>query len=134
MNQSDSTFVANDTHPADEARTTAIEVMLEKLGLGAEGVAIRSKWNEFLALSGSTKHQEFDIEFPRVLLVEVRDIVHEELQKGGLKSVRDQAAAPGGVLVSSLLNDAWTMFNQSAASYATWEGRQISNLRTALGL
>src|SRR5439155_25379664 len=110
------------------------EVMLEKLGLGAEGAAIRSNWNEFLALSGSTKHQEFDIEFPRALLLDVRDIVHEELQKAGLKSVRDQAATTGGVLVSSLLNDAWTTFNQSAASYATWEAHQISNLKTALGL
>jgi hypothetical protein len=134
VNQSDSTFVANDTHPADEARTTAIEVMLEKIGLGSEGAAIRSYWNEFISLSGNTKHQEFDIEFPKSLLIDVRDIVHEELQKTGLKSVRDQAATAGGVLVSSLLNDAWMEFNQSAGSYAAWEGQQIATLKTALGL
>jgi hypothetical protein len=133
VNQSDSTFVANATHPADEARTTAIEVMLEMLGLSAEGAAIRSYWNEFLALSGGARHQEFDIEFPRVLLVEVRDIVHDELRNDGLKSVQDQTAV-GGVLVSTLLNDAWKMFNQSAASYATWERQQITMLKTAMGL
>ena len=38
------------------------------------------------------------------------------------------------MLVSSLLNDAWTMFNQSAASYAAWEAQQIGNLKTSLGL
>jgi hypothetical protein len=134
VNQSDSTFVANGTHPADEARTSAIEVMLEKLGLAAEASQIRGYWAEFLALSGSSKPQEFDIEFPRTLLIEVRDIVHQELQNSGLKSFRDQTAAAGAVLVSSLLNEAWAIFNQSPATYAAWEAQQISKLKVILGL
>ena len=134
VNQSDSTFVTSDTHPADDARTTAIEVMLEKLGLTAEAAAIRNYWNEFLSLSESTKPQEFDIEFPKALLLECRDLVHGELQNAGLKSVADQAGTGGSDRVSSLLNEAWAMFNQSAASYATWESQQIASLKTSLGL
>lgn len=134
VNQSDSTFVASDTHPADEARTAAIEVMLEKLGLSAEASAIRHYWNEFLALSESKRPPEFDIEFPRKLLVEICDLVHDELRQTGLKSIKDQSSPAPALCVSAVLNEAWTIFNQSPAAFAAWETQQISQVKAALGL
>lgn len=134
MNVAGDVFEPNASHPADDARATAIGLVLYGLGLAAEADAIRRTWSEFLALAGPSRPQEFDIEFPPQLLERLRDFVVRGCGSVGLTGYHLQPASSPCINVTRLLTEAWARFNADPATFATWEAGQVAASRAEMGI
>lgn len=126
-------FVGADTHPADDARTSAIGLMLERIGCAAEAQAIGARWAELVSLSGQQMPQEHALAYPDKLLGSLADFVRDAARQLGLVSwVASQSAAPSHV--GALLNEAWGEFHLHPDTFAEYESRQYEALRIDLGI
>jgi hypothetical protein len=134
MNLHEDVYEATDTHPADAARTGAIELVLEALGATTEAGSIRQFWADFVSLTGKKAPQEFDIEFPDSLLRKIRDVVIQECTNLKLVPFGQQPQGGSGVNITRLLTDAWAKFHQDPSTFSAWEARQIVAIRQELGI
>jgi hypothetical protein len=126
-------FVGADTHPADDARTTAIGLTLNRVGCVAEAQAISARWAELLSLSGQQMPQEHALAYPDKLLESLADFVHDAAKQLGLVSWSGgQSGAP--THVGALLNEAWRAFHLHPDTFAEYENREYGALRTDLGV
>jgi hypothetical protein len=132
MNISGVIFESNASHPADEARATMIELVLESLGCDADCAAIRSTWTDFVGLNGRPRPVEFDIDFPRDLLVRLGDFVVAECHATGLRE-RQPHVGSSSLHLTSLLGEAWTQFANDPGGYAPWEAMQVERLKREIG-
>lgn len=123
-------YQGSESHPADDARATALGMMLDKIGAAQESAAIRQRWTELVQLSGETKPQRFDIAYPDGLVSGLCTIMFNSCQQIGLL----QWALPGSAdaTVGAVLHRAWTEFRQRPESFAGYE-RQALQLLNASG-
>ena len=101
MNIAVDVFEPNASHPADDSRATAIELVLETLGCQSEKSRIEQMWSDFVILTGRTKPGEFDIAFPRQLLERLRGFVVGECHSLGLKPWVQLPASSGSVHITA---------------------------------
>lgn len=125
---------AGATHPADDARTTAIELVLQATGSVREAAEIRSMWDEFASMTGAQRPLEFSIRFPAALLGELSEFLIPRCQQLGLVRHVEQRPLETGMNVTRLLGEAWRQFRGDPAAFAAWERRQIASLRADLGV
>ncbi len=123
-------YRGNESHPADDARATAIELMLRRIGDATTALEIRSRWTELLTLSGEQVPQRYDISYPRELLSDLCDIVYAACQSLGLKvwSVQEQTESTVGLA----LHRAWTEFRQRPDTFAGYELQVLSTLSATI--
>jgi hypothetical protein len=133
MNIAVDVFEPNSSHPADDARATAIELVLETIGRRAEGDRIGRMWSDFVALTGRSRPGEFDITFPRGLLERLREFVIGGCRSLGLKAWLPSPPGSGPVHITSLLGEAWDQFNLDPGGFAAWESARIQELRGQFG-
>ena len=129
---SNDVFQIMSSHPADEARATAIRLMLERIGATPDAARIDGQWQELLLTTGAGKPQEFDLAFPTSLMGELADLMN------GLAATLGLAPYPGGNptggTIAVALNEAWDTFLRQPALFAGWETSRIAALRQSLGL
>lgn len=119
-------YSGNESHPADDVRATAIDLMLQRIGDTTTAFEFRSRWTELLKLSGEQVPQHYDVSYPRELLIDLCDLVHSTCQSLGLKvwNMREQTEST----VRFALHRAWTEFRQRPDTFAGYELQVLSTL------
>ncbi|MHC5537554.1 hypothetical protein ACYOEI_04910 [Singulisphaera rosea] len=134
MNIPSDVFEASSSHPADDSRATAIDLVLDTLGCDAERVRIGGMWSDFIALTGRTRPGEFDIIFPRSLLIQLRDFIVNECRILGLSPWTPVNPNPASIHITKLLSEAWVEFNRDPDNFASWEADRIRELTSEVRL
>jgi hypothetical protein len=117
-------------HPADDARNEAICGMLALIGEKKSAIdGIRDKWNGFIALSGDSKPQDYELRFPPQIITELGRFIDQQCQKMNLKSYSQQKSVGSDFNFTQLLNTAWMEFNNSPATFADWELKRIEIIK-----
>ena len=122
------------THPADNARMTAITEMLDALGEGAAAQTARGKWQDFIAVLGDAPASpgDYAICYPDTLIKSLAEHVHTGCQQLGLRAVNQPGSVPEPVVLTELINEAWHQFLGHSANYNAWEIKQRSALHLLL--
>jgi len=115
------------SHPADAARTTAIKLMLQRLGFYAEAHAIEQQWEELRQTAVQSEPQEFHLAFPADLLREIVEEIATFCPGLGLVPYN-----PASMPIAKLLNDAWGQFLVNPSAYRAWEEVKIAELNAQL--
>jgi hypothetical protein len=118
--------VGSESHPADDARATAMEMMLDKIDAAQDSAAIRQRWSELVRLSGEIPPQRFELAYPGELLSALCNIVYDCCRQLGLRQwVLPDAAEQ---TVGAELHRAWNEFRQRPESFAGYERRVLKLL------
>ena len=123
-------YRGNESHPADDARATAIEMMLQRIGDAPSALEIRSRWTELLTLSGEQVPHRYDMSYPKELLTDLCDSVYAACQSLGLKAWSIQGQTE--LTVGSALHCAWTEFRQRPHTFAGYELQVLSTLSATI--
>jgi hypothetical protein len=118
-------FRGNESHPADDARSTAMGLMLDRMGESASAGEIRSRWTELVALSGESQPPRYDTAYPPLLLQELCDLVFTVCRDLGLSS---WTAGSASSQVGPALHDAWTEFRTRPETFAGYERQTLAQL------
>ena len=132
-NLGDELFTGGEVHPADDARTMAIRLVIEKFQEQQSASVIDVRWSELMGLSGQQKPQEYGLVYPKDLVEKVVKSVCETCSQLQLVSFRDQCDADDDC-IAGLLNDAWERFTSTPDSYGEFERQRITSLKASLGM
>lgn len=124
---------AHYTHPADDARNTAICMMLIRIGHEETAEGIQSHWNQYIELTGQQRPQEYELRYPSRLLEQLLALIHQECGTLGLVSYCQVSPNPSAIHITALLNEAWEHFNRDPEQFALWEEKQVERLSNMLG-
>jgi len=116
-------FDWSSSHPADDARSTAICKMLRAMGLASEAVHVGRQWAAFLALCGDTRPQTYGLAFPNSLLDEVVRVIKDGATSLGLVTYRTVANS-----VATTLNTAWSEFAHDPKAFDAWQRSRLAEL------
>jgi len=119
-------FIGNDSHPADDARATAIGMMLTAIGYDGERQLIENRWDELTSLAAETAPHRYELAYPTELLRELTDFLLQACNS--LCLTQYGASASGGSTVANTINDCWSEFRRSPDSYAAYEREQLVRL------
>jgi hypothetical protein len=124
-------FAGSDSHPADDARASAVGMMLEEIGCGAEARAIRQRWCELVALSTDAPPPRYELAYPAELLRELAESFHAECGNLGMRAFHPERtdAAP----VTAAVNDAWREFREHPDTFGQYEESRLKSLIERLG-
>jgi hypothetical protein len=125
-------FQGVDTHPADDARSTAIQEMLEKMGQTQAAANLQQRWEELVTLSSGQKPSKYDLSYPRELLRDLAGLLFNACGTAAFVGWQaPQQLQP--VHVTSVLNEAWSSFLADPMNYADAERGLLARLRNDLG-
>ncbi len=122
----------NSTHPSDNARLQGIVEMLLLLKERDETAHLRSRWNEYLSLTGDSSPQDYALCYPSQILKKLAQHVYDGCKAIGLKPFSEQVPIAGDQTVSNLLNAAWREFLANPQEYGAWEECRLAELRVKL--
>jgi hypothetical protein len=113
------------THPADDARMTALLEGLTLVDAQKEAAAIQGKWNELLLCSGQKESAEFHRFYPRTVI----RLFAEEAYKGftGM-NCKPWTAIDNYSRVRETLNEGWRQFWTDPKGYTEWETKAVAAL------
>lgn len=123
----------SDTHPADEARMRIIILMLQKLGLVSEKIAVEKAWAVFLKDTHFYKPSDYDLLFPQALLQTMADEFYDFYQNADLVSYPELKERSDDS-IAGILNQAWTVAQANPMDYFTFETSAVSILRKKYGM
>jgi len=112
------------THPADDARMTAL---LEGLSLVNEhhvAAAIEDKWDQLLTCSGQKEPAEFHRFYPRTII----RVFAEEAYKGFTAMGCKPWTIKKSGQVREALNQGWRQFWLDPKGYSAWETKAVAAL------
>lgn len=117
-------------HPADDARNEAICSMLALIDVEKSAIdGIRDKWNRFIALSGDSKPQDYELRFPPQLITELGRYIYEQCRKLKLTPYSQRKSNSDDFNFTQLLNAAWAEFNNSPTTFPDWELKRIEVIK-----
>jgi hypothetical protein len=116
-------FAWSGSHPADDARSTAICKMLRVMGLAPDAAHVDRQWAALLALCGDSRPQTYGLAFPNALLDEVVRVTNDGATSLGLLTYR-----AGADSVAAALNSAWSKFAIDPDDFDTWQRSQLAEL------
>jgi len=112
------------SHPADDARMSAMLIGLRRVGFDAEALEIERKWVEYLKITGASEEPEFRRCYPHTLLEQVA-----VKARCGVSGMRCRIANPKvNDPVHACLNEAWAQFWGSPETYIEWEKAAVEGL------
>lgn len=113
------------SHPADDARMTAMLAALAACGFSEEATAISSRWTSLVSASGFRPEPEYHRCFPVSLLNALASHA-----KSGVEQMHCRLALKGSLdgTVRLSLNRAWAQFWTDPNSYAQWEQQAVREL------
>ena len=112
------------THPADDARMTALLEGLTLVNEQRPAAVIEDKWREFLQCSGQKEPAEFHRFYPRAIIT----IFAEEAHKGFTAMGCQPWAGNNSGRVREVLNEGWRQFWRDPKSYTDWEAKTVASL------
>lgn len=112
------------SHPADDARMTAMLHGLTLIGFSAEAGLIQERWQELIAVSGFQPEPEFRRCFPEDILKGLSQRAYEGTLALGCRIAHPGIQDP----VHSILSRAWTEFWRDPAGYTAWEESAVKCL------
>lgn len=114
------------SHPPDQARTEAMLMALDLLGLNEHAAAIQQKWGELVESTGTAPTSMYRKACPKQLLQRAAVHALEGTKKIGCRTVNDNTKSP----VHDLLNSAWEQFWIAPSGYHAWERDAICKLKS----
>ena len=118
-------FVGTDSHPADDARATAIGMMLAEIGLDESRKRIQQRWHELVKLAVESPPSRYDLAYPEKLLGDLTNFYRKECQGLGLSQF-DAEAADKPVL--KMIHDCWTQFRNDPGTYSSFERSRLDEV------
>lgn len=114
------------SHPADDARMTAILLMLRAEPAYQDVVdRIDAAWKQFITTMNYAPPPEYFACYPAD---QIQKMV--AAAKAGVDAIGIQIARPGETGgLRALLNEAWTVFWQAPHAYQAWESERVLELR-----
>jgi hypothetical protein len=116
--------LAPTSHPADDARMTAMLQGLALIGFSEEAGLIRDRWQELITVSGFQPEPEFRRCFPEGLLQGLAQRAYEGTLALGCRIAHPGIRDP----VHSVLSQAWIEFWRDPAGYTAWEESAVKHL------
>jgi hypothetical protein len=116
-------FAWSASHPADDARSTAICKMLRAMALAPEATHVDRQWAALVSLCGDTRPQTYGLAFPQGLLDEVVRVT-----KGGATSLGLRTYRAGAGSIAEVLNSAWEEFARDPEGFDTWQRSHLTEL------
>lgn len=110
------------THPADDARMTALLEGLALLNESATAGAIEEKWRTLLFCSGQKEPAEFHRFYPKPIIRQFAQEAYNGFNKMGCKSW----TSPHAGQIRELLNEAWRRFWHDPKNYTAWENNAVA--------
>jgi hypothetical protein len=123
-------FSGSESHPADDARASAIGLMLQQIGCGEACEAIKQRWGELVALSNESQPDRYELAYPGKLLNELTEFFRAACVDLGLRQYADDAgsAAP----VTTAINQAWNVFRGDPDAFGDHEQSLLASLMDRL--
>jgi hypothetical protein len=112
------------THPADDARMTALLEGLVLIGEQRPAAAIEAKWGELLVYAGQREPAEFHRFYPKHIIRLFAEQAYKGFEAIGC---RPWTSKSGGQ-VRTALNEAWQQFWCDPKNYTTWETKAVGGL------
>jgi hypothetical protein len=119
-------FVGNDSHPADDARATAIGMMLTEIGFDESREQIQSRWNELITLADESAPHRYELAYPGGLLRDLTEFYLEECQSIGLQAFNSSERSR--MAVASAIDECWSEFRNKPQSYGEFERKKLETL------
>lgn len=116
------------SHPADDARMTAILAMLRtEMGYQDEADQITAAWKQFVSTMGYPVPPEYFECYPVDQILKMVCAVKAGVEAIGIQIAARPADSAG---LRALLNEAWKTFWQAPHTYQAWETARVVELRT----
>ncbi len=116
------------THPADDARMRAMELMLTANGFDGEVKLIDAAWRDYVDIMGYKVEPEYRQCYPEALLLSIVSTTKEGVKGTGVVTANSDAMAP----IVEILNSAWKEFWHAPDDYQAWEAGKHAELRSSL--
>lgn len=112
------------THPADDARMTALLEGLSLVNEQRAAAAIEAKWHELLVCSGQKEPAEFHRFYPQAIIRLFAEEAHKGFTAMGCKPWNGKNSGQ----IRETLNEAWRQFWFDPKSYTAWETKAVAHL------
>lgn len=122
-------FEGNDSHPADDARATAIGMMLSEIGYDDSRMQIQYRWKELVDLANESAPHRYELAYPMTLLKSLTRFFREQCNDMGLAQF-DRAAADLPMAVT--IDKCWAEFRNKPGDYADFERSQLAGLLSVI--
>ncbi|QDU05723.1 hypothetical protein V6x_54640 [Gimesia chilikensis] len=122
-------FLGTDSHPADDARATAIGMMLTELGFDESRQKIQKRWSELVSLAMESTPPRYDLAYPECLLRELTQFFQKECENIGLSRFEKDASDKP---VAKMIHDCWTQFRNDPENYVKFERNQLEEIAGSL--
>lgn len=122
-------FLGTDSHPADDARATAIGMMLTEIGFDDTRKSIQKRWNELVSLAMESPPPRYDLAYPEDLLRSLTQFFRKECEDIGLSRFKTDATDRP---VSKMIHDCWTQFRTDPESYVKFERSQLEEVASSI--
>lgn len=122
------------THPADNARMTAITEMMNELGEGKAAQYALLQWKEFIAVMGDPPNSpgDYALCYPDILMKSLAGHVLAGCEQLGLRRVNESDSVQAPIILTDLINEAWYQFLSVNSAYADWEQKQLTAIHQFL--
>ncbi len=122
-------FIGIDSHPADDARATAIGMMLTEIGFDESQQRIHQRWSELVKLAMESPPPRYDLAYPNKLLDELTKFFRKECESLGLAQFEtDNHDKP----VAKMIDDCWTQFRNDPETYSSFERDRLDEIVRSL--
>ena len=122
-------FVGTDSHPADDARATAIGMMLHEIGLKESQQQIQKRWSELITLAMECSPPRYEVAYPRELMQDLTQFVSKQCDDLGLARFSTTAKNRP---VAKIIDDCWTAFRNAPETYLDFERKQLGDVLARL--
>ncbi|MGH7576990.1 MAG: hypothetical protein ACREM1_17915 [Longimicrobiales bacterium] len=119
-------FGGSESHPADDARASAVGLMLQRIGCGEACDAIRRRWNELVALANESRPNRYDLAYPGDLLAELVVFFQGVCNDLGLRQYAQNANELMPVTMG--VNQAWDKFRENPNAFSKFEPSMLAAL------
>jgi hypothetical protein len=121
-------YVGTETHPADDARATAIGMMLTEIGFDDSSQRIQSRWSELIQLAVESPPPRYELAFPQKLLEDLTQFFRTECEGIGLQRFSTSDGCP----VATTIHDCWSQFRAKPETYVSYERKALEELLAQL--
>lgn len=125
-------FIGSENHPADDARASAIGLMLQRIGCAEACQTIKKRWDEMVTLSKESAPERYDLAYPGELLNELAEFIHTTCIDVGLRQYTDDVSNPAPV--TTAINQAWDKFRETPHAFGEFEQSILTRLLDQLDI
>jgi hypothetical protein len=119
-------FCGSESHPADDARASAIGMMLQRIGCIEASKAIKRRWDELVSLASESTPDRYDMAYPVELLTDLTEFYYTKCVDLGLLQYSDNMSKTAPV--TTAINQAWNKFRENPDEFGEFEKSILTGL------